>query len=109
MMRHMKVTFSGPCLLACLIALSATAYAQGASCRTTEFTAALNGDEAFSKSIGASLRLRLIPLKRAWGWVVSASPMSDDRLDVPDASLAALLSAYQLLLFAETRGENLLL
>ena len=81
MMRHMKVTFSVPCLLACLIALSATACAQGASCRTTEFTATLNGDEAFSKSIGASLRLRLIPLKRAWGWVVSASPVSDDSQD----------------------------
>ena len=81
MMRHMKVTFSVPFLLACLIALSATACAQGTSCRTTEFTAALNGDEAFSKSIGASLRLRLIPLKRAWGWVVSASPKSDDSQD----------------------------
>ena len=81
MMRHMKVTFSVPCLLACLIALSATACAHGASCRTTEFTATLNGDEAFSKSIGASLRLRLIPLKRAWGWVVSASPKSDDSQD----------------------------
>jgi hypothetical protein len=80
-MRHMKVTFSVPFLLACLIALSATACAQGASCRTTEFTATLNGDEAFAKSIGASLRLRLIPLNRAWGWVVSVSPMSEDSQD----------------------------
>ena len=77
----MKAMFSVRYLLACLIALSATAYAQGAICRTTEFTAVLNGDEGFSKSIGASLRLRLIPLKRAWGWVVGASPMSDDSQD----------------------------
>lgn len=80
-MRHKKIAFSIPYLIAWWIALSATAYAQAVSCRTTEFTVGLNGDEAFSKSIGTSLRLRLIPLKQGWGWVVEVSPMSDDSQD----------------------------
>jgi hypothetical protein len=81
MMRHMKIAFSVPRLIACWIALSATAYTQVATCRTTEFTAGLNGEEAFSKTIGASLRLQLIPLKQSWGWVVRVSPASDDSQD----------------------------
>ena len=80
-MLHRKVAFSVPYLIACWIALSAAACAQATSCRATELTARLNGDEAFSKSIGNSLRLRLIPLKQGWGWVVTVSPTSDDSQD----------------------------
>jgi hypothetical protein len=46
-------------------------------CRTTEFTAVLKGDEAFSKNIGAALRLQLIPLRQDWGWDVEVSPIND--------------------------------
>ena len=67
--------------MAWLIALSVAAYSQVATCRATEFTAGLKRDEAFSKRIGNSLRLRLIPLKQGWGWVVSVSPTSDDSQD----------------------------
>ena len=81
MMRRTKISLSFLYLIACWIALSAVAYAQAAGCRGTEFTAGLKRDEAFSKRIGNSLRLRLIPLKQGWGWVVSVSPTSDDSQD----------------------------
>jgi hypothetical protein len=68
----------------CFLAVSALAPSQqqksrpaaiNASCHEFSFEGRVNGGEEYSRELGGGLKIRLLPLKKNWGWMIEVQPV----------------------------------
>jgi hypothetical protein len=65
-------------LIAGLLGFGLSVSAYGQACKQAVITGEAKSGESYSRAIGVSSKLRLLPLIRDWGWTISVSPNDSD-------------------------------